>query len=285
MDKKNVKEYNFGLNCNIDIYPPWDCLHRHDEIEMCFFITKKPVIFRIGGQALELYRDCTVLFWGAIPHQIMAVTQNVMQYYITIPPYVFLNWNLPDFLTHSILNGSIIIEKDTRLRRMDIASFPVWIKEAADTVNIQRRIALNRSMEARIRRFGGEAQPSLTSFARKPTVPIHASVKGNKAFLCMVDYITHNYKDDDISIDDIAGSAGLHPNYAISLFRKESGINITNYILMLRIYEAQRLLLTSDRKIIDIAMEIGFGSMSNFYKCFKKICAKNPKDYRKSIEI
>ncbi|MDR1588387.1 MAG: helix-turn-helix transcriptional regulator, partial [Treponema sp.] len=71
---------------------------------------------------------------------------------------------------------------------------------------------------------------------------------------------------------------------AITLFRKESGINITDYILMLRIYEAQRYLLTSDMKIIDIAMEVGFGSMSNFYKYFKKTCGKNPKDYRKSVE-
>jgi two-component system response regulator YesN len=53
---------------------------------------------------------------------------------------------------------------------------------------------------------------------------------------------------------------------------------------MLRIYEAQRYLLTSDMKIIDIAMEVGFGSMSNFYKYFKKTCGKNPKDYRKSVE-
>jgi AraC-like DNA-binding protein len=283
MDKKKLEELTFGLNCNIAIYPPWDRLHRHDEIEMCFFSTRKPVMFRVGGRVIELDRSSTLLFWGTIPHQIMAIGQDVMQYYITIPPYIFLGWDLPNSLTHSILNGSIIIEKDESLRRMDIASFPVWLKDAADTKSPQRRIALNLSLEARIRRFGISAQPTLTSFAQKPAFPGKVPIKANKAFLQMFDYITHNYKND-LRIEDIAEITGLHPNYVTALFRKESGINITDYVLMLRIYEAQRYLLTSDMKIIDIAMEVGFGSMSNFYKYFKKICGKNPKDYRKNME-
>jgi AraC-like DNA-binding protein len=283
MNKKTVEELNFGLNCSIDVYPPWDYLHRHDEIEMTFFIAKKPVVFRIGGQVIELNRDSTLLFWGTIPHQIMVIGHAVMQYYITIPPYVFLSWNLPEPFTQSILNGSILMERDEALRRMDIASFPVWIKEASDTANPQRRTALNRSMEARIRRFGGSARPTPAFTTRRPAIQTNPSVKVNKAFLKIFDYITHNFKDD-ITIDDIAKIAGVHPNYAIALFRKESGITITDYTLMLRIYEAQKLLLTSDMKIIDVAMEVGFGSMSNFYKYFKKICGRNPNDYRKSVE-
>jgi AraC-like DNA-binding protein len=284
MDKKNVEEYAFGLNCNIAIYPSWDNLHRHDEIEMTFFnVTRKPVVFRIGGQVIELDRDTTLLFWGTIPHQIVFIEPEVMQYYITIPPYVFLSWNLPDSLTQGILNGSIVLEKDEALRRMDIATFPVWLKDVLDTKNPQRQIALNHSMEARIRRFGVSAKPALPSFARKTAFPANSSVKANQTFLRIFDYITNNYKND-IKINDIAEITGLHPNYVITLFRKESGINITDYILMLRIYEAQRRLLTSDMKIIDIAMEVGFGSLSNFYKYFKKICGRNPRDYRKSVE-
>ena len=281
MEKKSVEDYIFGLNCNIEIFPPWDSLHRHDEVEMSFFNTKKPVLFRIGGQVVELDRDSTLLFWGTIPHQIISVDHEAMQYYITVPPHVFLGWNLPDTLTQGILNGSIFIEKEKSFRRMDIASFPVWIKEAADT-NLQRRIALSRSLEARIRRFGGDSQPALSFFNQGCGPPVH-SIKDNKVFLRILEYITLNYKNE-IRIENIAKITGLHPNYIISLFRKESGINISHYILMLRTYESQRLLLTTDMKIIDIAMEAGFDSMSNFYKYFKKICGKTPRDYRKSAE-
>ena len=165
---------------------------------------------------------------------------------------------------------------------MDMASFPVWKKESADKMNIQQSLALNRSMEARIRRFGGAAQPRPLPFAPKTVLPGKSSVVSGKHYSKIVEYIINNYKNDCM-VDDIAKEVNIHPNYLISLFRKESGINLTRYTLMLRIYEAQRLLLTTDMKIIDIAMEVGFGSTSNFYKYFKKMCGKNPKDYRKIV--
>lgn len=282
MEKKKVKELTFGLSCNITDHSPWDCLHRHNEIEMSFFDTDKPVIFRIGGQVISLNRDSTLMFWAAIPHQIIEIAQGVKQYYITVPPHDFIAWNLPESLTQSILNGTILIEEDKTMRRMDIVSFPVWKKEAADTKNHQRRIAMKLSMEARIRRFGGAAQSKLIPFSQKSVLPAHASVMAKKHFFQIVDYITNNYKND-LKVEDCAKIVNLHPNYLISMFRRECGINITKYILMLRIYESQRLLLTTNMKIIDIAMEAGFGSISNFYKYFKKICGKNPNDYRKDV--
>jgi len=283
MAKENIKIFNFGLNCNIAITPPWDCLHRHDEIEMSFFMTKKPVLFRIGGQVLTLHRNSTILFWGTIPHQILAIEPEVMHYYITIPPHVFISWDLPASLTRGILSGSIFIEKDKNLRNIDIASFPVWLREALDNKDPQRYLALGRSMEARIRRFGGSTQSIPIPFVQELVPSAHTSVVASKTFLRIVDYITHHYKTD-FRVDDIAKEVNLHPNYVITKFRKESGINITRYALMLRIYESQRLLLTTDMKIIDIAMEVGFQSISNFYKYFKRICGKNPKDYRKTVK-
>ena len=97
MARENIKNFDFGLSCNIEVAPPWDCLHRHNEIEMTFFNTSKPVIFRIGGQVFTLDRNLTLLFWAAIPHQIISIEHGIMQYYLTIPPHVFLSWNLSRF--------------------------------------------------------------------------------------------------------------------------------------------------------------------------------------------
>ena len=285
IEKLRIEEFIFGLNCNIVVHPPWDCLHRHDEIEMSFFYTtKKPVIFRIGSQIFSMDHNTTILFWAAIPHQIIAIEPWVKQFYITIPPHIFISWDLPDSLTNSILSGSIFIENDKYLRHIDVASFPIWKRESADSKNFQRQITLSRSFEARIRRFGGAAKPAIAPFAGRSILPVRSSHSTNKTFLRIINNIAQNYKNN-IRVDDIAKEVDKHPNYVTSLFRKESGINISTYTLMLRIYEAQRLLLTTDMKIIDIAMEAGFESMSNFYKYFKKICGKNPKDYRKNVGI
>jgi AraC-like DNA-binding protein len=283
MEKKRVEDLTFGLTCILSIEHPWDCLHRHDEIELTFFITQNPVIYRIGGRVMEIEEEDTLLFWGAVPHQLIYIGPNVHQYTITVPPSVFLSWDLPDPFIKMILSGSIMTEHDKKLRNMDLASFPVWLEESGCSINSQRWVNFYRSAETRLRRFGGFSQPEITSLWRKCGPVTAPPAKANTSFLCMSDYITKNFKTD-IRTDDIAEAAGLNSSYAMTLFRQESGITITDFITMLRVYEAQRLLLSSDMKIIDIAMEAGFGSMSNFYNCFKKVCGQNPKNYRKGLK-
>ena len=103
--------------------------------------------------------------------------------------------------------------------------------------------------------------------------------KDRNAFKSMYDYIMLNFSNP-ISVESIAEAAGIHPNYAITLFKEKCGINISALVTMLRVYEAQRLILTTHRKMVDVAMDAGFNTMSNFYKSFRKVTSKNPSDYR-----
>jgi AraC-like DNA-binding protein len=275
----SVQDLKFGLNCGIAVNRPWDCLHRHDEIELTFFRTPDPVIYRIGGKVFEIRQADTLIFWGSIPHQLVEIGKGVEQYWLTVPPELFLQWGLPDSMTREILNGKVLTENDEELRAFDLAAFPLWIKEA-ESARREDRIPLTLSLQARFRRFGasgGGISPP------RGFVPARLATKDSSSFFRMYDFITHNYTGP-IKVKEIAEAADLNPNYAVTLFHTKCGTHISDFIMMLRVYEAQRLLLTTDMKIIDIAMDAGFGSMSNFYKCFKRFCRKNPKDYRKDLE-
>lgn len=76
------------------------------------------------------------------------------------------------------------------------------------------------------------------------------------------------------------GANGLHPNYAMGLFREAFGTTMSNFILQHRISHAQRLLVTTDDAVIDIAFASGFQSLSRFNEAFKKACGSSPRDYR-----
>jgi transcriptional regulator GlxA family with amidase domain len=68
------------------------------------------------------------------------------------------------------------------------------------------------------------------------------------------------------------------------LFRQVSGMTILEYLAQQRVGHAQRLLATTDLKIIDVAMESGFGSVCRFYKIFRKHCGATPRRYREALQ-
>ena len=74
---------------------------------------------------------------------------------------------------------------------------------------------------------------------------------------------------------------GLSPRRVVEVFKAEYGVTPKAYSDSLRLKEAQRLLLDTDTKVIDIAYQIGFGSLTAFYSFFKKETGKTPNEYRK----
>jgi AraC-like DNA-binding protein len=99
----------------------------------------------------------------------------------------------------------------------------------------------------------------------------------------MTVFIAGNYTRN-INVADISGSAGLHPNSAMRLFRQACGLTILEYLTMHRIWHAQQLLTDGRLKIRDIASACGFNSPNRFYAAFKRIVGRQPKDFRDSLQ-
>ena len=97
-------------------------------------------------------------------------------------------------------------------------------------------------------------------------------------------FVAQHYTEK-ISAEQISKAAGLHPNYAMSVFKKALGITLVDCLTQHRVSHAQRLLATRNDKIIDIAFESGFSSLSRFHEAFGRWCGCSPKDYRKRHRI
>ena len=96
----------------------------------------------------------------------------------------------------------------------------------------------------------------------------------------MCDFIAENFLDDIDSVD-IAAAADIHPKYAMSVFRKTTGMTLNEYVNLLRLSYAQALLMKDDANVINVAMDSGFGSLSAFNKSFRKLAGMSPSDFRK----
>lgn len=91
-----------------------------------------------------------------------------------------------------------------------------------------------------------------------------------------------NHLYGDITLERLAECTNLSPNYLSSLFKKEVGLTISEYVQRERIEEAKRLLTLTDYPIADIAAWLNFNDQSYFNKVFKKWNGMAPMVYRKS---
>ncbi|MBO4540565.1 MAG: helix-turn-helix domain-containing protein [Bacilli bacterium] len=83
-----------------------------------------------------------------------------------------------------------------------------------------------------------------------------------------------------IKTSDIAHALYMGRSRLSTNFKKQTGINLTDYIMMHKIDEAKRLLRYSERSFVSIAGYLGFSSQSHFSKVFKKYTERTPFAYR-----
>ena len=97
----------------------------------------------------------------------------------------------------------------------------------------------------------------------------------------VIEFINENYASD-ISREGLAAAVDINPNYLSSLFKAYTGKKINEYINHLRIHEAAKKLKNNEPKIIEIAFDVGFESLSTFIRAFKNELGMTPTEYRKS---
>ena len=83
-------------------------------------------------------------------------------------------------------------------------------------------------------------------------------------------YITEHYLEN-ITAAQIGRAASLNVNYASTLFRRHCGMSPWDYLMLHRAYHAHLFLTTTGKKVIAVAFESGFQSLSRFYAVFEKV--------------
>ncbi len=94
-----------------------------------------------------------------------------------------------------------------------------------------------------------------------------------------IDYI-EEHTDEKIEIEQLAEMAALSPFYYQRLFKRLVKKPVAEYIRLRRMAKAVELLPLDDRRILDIALELGFSSHEHFTRNFKETFGMTPTEYR-----
>ena len=96
-----------------------------------------------------------------------------------------------------------------------------------------------------------------------------------------IEYI-ENHLDEEIKIDDLAKIASLSPFYYQRLFSRLVKKPVAEYVKLRRMAKATVTLLHKDKRILDIALDLGFSSHEHFTRTFKDTFGMIPDEYRKN---
>lgn len=273
-DEKRSVFKPYGFSCEMWLPNLMHRPDRHNEIEINFF-PEEGITYLFQGKKIEIPANRFTLFWALTPHQIVDFEAGLPYYVCTVPFSVFLEWKLPASFVEKILNGEIISETNPIYSSVDETNFKLWFNDFQEKKN--PKIAL-LEVQGRVNRMAYEYIPSTSK-----SISTSQNKEANQVEKIAM-FIAQHYTEP-IKVSDIGKAVELHPDHANTIFKKTFGTTLSEYITEERISHAQRLLLTSDLSITQLAFNCGFQSISRFNATFLKITGCTPRDFRKSNSL
>lgn len=247
----------------------------HNEIELNM-LQSGWLTYLLGGRKVRIEAGHLSAFWAAIPHQIIDFDQETKYFVATLPLAWFLQCRLPEPLIQPLMRGEVLSDLNADRVSFDTALFAQWEQDLQDARRETRDIVI-LEMEARLRRLAASLPTPKEASKRRARLALQdGGLNKVEQMACLV---AQRYKEP-LTVTEISQAVGLHPNYAMNLFKKAFGTTLIDYLTHHRISHAQRLLVTTDEKIVEIAFGSGFNSISRFNEAFRDACGCTPREYR-----
>ena len=250
--------------------------HYHPEVEITLIVESEGL--RLIGDAQEPFEPGDLVMIGSgVPHQYRNwKSGRARSRVIQFKREVFGNgvWELPEF---------------QRVKRLlEAAGRGLSFSE------VTRAAAMGQIAKV----FDGEEGPgplidllellrilSEDGGARQMASPVYAEPvkrKGIDRLQRVLNYIEQHWQEA-IPLAEAAKAAALHPQSLSRFFQQHLGMNFQEYLIQLRIGRAARLLLESERTVVDIAFHCGFNNLANFNRHFQAVYQRTPSAYRKGL--
>jgi AraC family transcriptional regulator, melibiose operon regulatory protein len=243
--------------------------HWHDQVEINYAVGGS-LTYLLGGSVFRVTPGRLSLFWAGIPHSVVSRTEVEEFYWVYVPLVWVLHLGLPSSFLRRVMSGEMILDADPS--ETDRVMLDRWCEELPHADDARRRLII-REVETRVMRLA-LAQAGEVSGGQVPSQ--YAPVRKVSE---MARFAAENHARP-LRVRDVARYVGLHPNYAMTLFRRYYGMTLSTYLTRLRVCQAQYLLISTDWDVSRIAVETGFGSISRFYEAFKTVSGKTPRQYR-----
>ena len=253
--------------------------HWHAQVEINF-IHSGGMSYRMSHYGVDLQAGDLCIFWGGQPHQAIDLLPGTELAAIHLPLVHFFRLRLSADLMQRLTRGGAAV---TRTHGTSDQELFHRLTDYMNGDDPARRTYAIEELLMRINRLNFEPHRVIDGGGDNEASgePLDASAFRNIIEICA--YVTENFRDD-IGSAEIASSLDIHPKYAMSVFKKSTGMTLNEYLTLMRLSYAQSLLLQDNANILEVALESGFGSLSAFSQSFRKVTGQSPSDFRRQRE-
>jgi AraC-like DNA-binding protein len=120
----------------------------------------------------------------------------------------------------------------------------------------------------------------MTPSTRKPNFDSPTSDRAEPAKIWKARCYIREHSEEELSLTAVARFVKISPNHLSEKFKEVTGVKFVDYIARLRFTKACLLLQNPHLRISEIAFEVGFQSLSQFNRVFKKFSGQSPTKFR-----
>jgi len=91
------------------------------------------------------------------------------------------------------------------------------------------------------------------------------------------------HQNERLCLGDVARAANMSSYYFCKVFKKTTGVGLTEYIARARIESVKQMLLNAQTHVSDAGYAAGFQSLSQFNRTFHRVAGEPPSAYRNRL--
>lgn len=259
--------------------------HQHIEIE-CVLVRNAALEFAVDNLPYQICGSGLLVFWGISPHRLIRLARKCNNaedgffYCLRVPLHIFSRWRLEEGFRRFLFGRKTWFHSFSTAEEAALiyAWIAQWDRDLQSSTATRASVA--QEAELLFRRLTVLWQMHRPAGQYSGTQAAHGLLR----FTAAVEFLTQNLGERQ-GIQRLAETIGVSRQYLHRLFRGYLGMSMVEFLNRYRVSYAVFLLKTTDRKIVDIALASGFGTVSQFNRAFKAIRGISPNLSRRALYL
>lgn len=265
-------DQQFLCNHTVSDTAPFVDLHFHDSYEI-FWLIDGNITYSVEGNAYDIKQGDILITNKRELHAPIFIDKGRYERCIIQIKAQFLS----EFITEEY-NPFSVFEN----RRLGVGN--LITKDIASSTGLHKIIK-------KIKRCFNENKPESIALSKAYTIELLIKFSeitgskdhvGNEKISSVIKYINENL-NKDLSLSALEKKFFLSKFYLSHLFKDQTGFSVANYIMQKRIIRSKELIL-EEIPLTEVAETVGFNDYSGFYRSFKRMTGKAPRDFASHIK-